>query len=276
MLGDVLIPLRTQPVPETKETVATLLRLASSFAIHATLSPLEVAVPHLQHRWSGAFMGLVGMGAEIERASQEASRNLIASVDKRPGLQVVGHPLRVGFGEAPVSITSAARYHDLTMIAFTDVESAAAMAEAAIFGTGRPAMLIPATWSDAARPFAKIAVARDGSGTASRALHDAMPLLTNADEVVVINAPADKPIDAGGLADLSDCLVRQGIAPRFVETDIEVQDIGLALQHCARTEGAGLLVMGAYGHSRLQQFILGGATRGVLANLQLPVLMSHS
>jgi nucleotide-binding universal stress UspA family protein len=276
MLSDVLIPLRTHPVPETEETVARLLRLASTFATHATLSPLEVAVPRLQYRWSAAFMGLVGKGAEIERASQEASKNLIASADKHVGLQVASRPLRVRFGEAPDSVTAAARHHDLTMIAFTDLESSAATAEAAIFGTGTPAMLIPLTWPDATRPFAKIAVAWDGSGTASRALHDAMPLLRKADEVVVITAPADKPIDAGGLADLSAWLVRHGVAPRFVETHTDMQDIGLALQHCASVEGTGLLVMGAFGHSRMQQFILGGATRGVLRNLQVPVLMSHS
>lgn len=276
MLSDVLIPVRTHPVPETFETTAALLRLASSFATHATLSPLEVTAPNLRYRWSGAFTGLTGMGAEIEKASQEASKALIASVEMPKDLQVVAKPLRVGFGEAPVPVTAAARHHDLTMVSFSDLEMGAALAEAAIFGTGRPAMLIPAALPDAPRPFAKIAIAWDGSATACRALYDAMPLIVAADEVIVINAPADKPIDAGDAADLSDYLVRHGIAPKFVKADIEVQDIGLALQHSASSAGAGLLVMGAFGHSRVQQFILGGATRGVLNNPRLPILMSHS
>lgn len=280
MLSDILIPLRTQPVPETREATSALLRLAATFGSHATLSPLEVIAPSPRHHWSGAFMGLGGMGAEIENASREASNTLIASVDKPSGLQVAARPLRVSFGGAPVSITRAARHHDVTMIAFTETESGTAMAEAAIFGTGRPAILVPAAFPAAAHPFARIAVAWDGSGTASRALYDAMPLLTKAEAIVVITAPADKPVETGSIADLSDYLVRHGIAPRFVEADIEVQDagldIGLALQHRAGTEGCGLLVMGAYGHNRLQQFILGGATSGVLGNLQMPVLMSHS
>lgn len=276
MLSDVLIPLRTYPVPETKETVAALLRLASTFVAHATLGPLEVIAPSLRHRWSGAFMGLVGAGAEIEKASKAASESLIASAEVPHGLQISSQTLRVGFGEPPLSVTSAARCHDLTMIAFTDAEVAATIAEAAMFGTGRPVLLLPAEVPGAADPFARIAVAWDGSGTASRAVLDAMPLLTRADEVVVINAPADKPIENNDIADLTNYLVRHGIAPRFVKADIELLDIGLALQHRAQTEEAGLLVMGAYGHSRVQQFILGGATRGVLSNLQLPVLMSHS
>lgn len=276
MLNDVLIPLRTQPVPEAEETVATLLLLASSFATHATLSPLEVTAPSLRHRWSGAFTGLKRTGAEIESASQEASKALIASAERARGLQVVGQPLKVGFGQMPAAVTRAARHHDLTMVAFTDRDTSTAIAEAAIFGTGRPAMLIPEGWPSAPRPFARIAVAWDGSGGASRALHDAMPLLTGADEVIVINAPADKPIDADSISELSDYLDRREIESHFVEVDIEVQSIGLALQHRARSEDAGLLVMGAYGHNRMQQFILGGATRDVLCNLQLPVLMSHS
>lgn len=276
MLSDVLIPLRTQPVPETKETVATLLRLAATFATHVTLSPLEVSAPNIRHRWSGAFMGLVGTATEIESASREASRNLIASAEKPRGLQVVGRPLKIGFGQVPGSVTWAARHHDLTMIAFTGVETSAAVAEAAIFGTGRPAMLIPDAWPSAPRPFTRVAVAWDGSGGASRALHDAMPLLADVEEVIVINAPDDKPIDADGISALSDYLARHGKASRLVEAGIELQSIGLALQHRARGEGAGLLVMGAYGHSRMQQFILGGATRDVLTNLQLPVLMSLS
>lgn len=276
MLTDVLIPLRTEPVPESAETAATLLRLAVTFATHATLSPLEIIAPRLRHRWSGAFTGLAGIGAELESASRKASKYLIASVERPRGLQVVCQPLQVGFGDVPVSLTSAARQHDLTMIAFSDSESGAALAEAAIFGTGRPTMLIPAAPPEAARPFAKIALAWDGSGTASRALHDAMPLLTHANEVVVITAPADKLIHENEVSGLSDYLVRHGIAPRLVKADIEVLDIGLALQHRAREEGCGLLVMGAFGHSRLQQFILGGATRDVLGNLQMPVFMSHS
>lgn len=276
MLSDILIPLRTQPVPETSETADALMRLASSFATHVTLSPLEVTAPKRRDQWSGAFMGLAQISADIQRASQQTSRDLVTSVHQPRALEVLVNPLFVGLGEMPMAITSAARHHDMTMIAFTDADTNTAMAEAAMFGTGRPAMLLPAVIAATERPFSRIAVAWDGSSAASRALYDAMPLLVAADEVMVMSAPGDKRIDRSDVSGLTDYLLRHGIAMRFVQVDIETLDIGLALQHRARSEGAGLLVMGAYGHSRFQQFILGGATRHVLDNLQLPVMMSHS
>lgn len=277
MLSNIFIPLATRPVPVTPQIASDLLRLAATFATHATLVPIEEDAPTALQGLQGALMGMAGVGAEIERASRDASAKLAALGDSAPaGLQVVIRPLRVPFGAANASVAKIARCHDLTMIAFTNAEAGAAMAEAALFGTGRPTMLVPATVPAGERPFAKIAVAWDGSGTASRALHDAMPLVIAADEVIIINAPVDKAINADDASDLSDYLTRQGVTPRFVVADIDLFDIGLALQHRARAEGAGLLIMGAYGHSRMQQFILGGATRGVLSNLQLPVLMSHS
>lgn len=276
MLTDVLIPLRTHPTPDSPDTTQKLLRLASTFATHATISPLEVVVPPVRHRWSSAFVGVGSASAEIERKSREASKALQAIAEQSHGLQVVAQPLRVPFGDPASSLTLAAHCHDVTMVGFSDAELSAAMAEAAMFGTGRPVLLVPADVPETVRPFARIALAWDGSSSASRALFDAMPLITKADEVIVINAPDDKPIENNDTSGLTAYLIRHGVAPRFVEANTDVLGIGLALQQTAKTEGAGLLVMGAYGHSRLQQFILGGATRQVLDNLQLPVLMSHS
>lgn len=276
MLNDVLIPLLTHPVAETREGASRLVRLASSFATHATLRPLEVDVPPLRNRWSSALLGLDSVAAEIERASRQTSQALQTLAGESFGIQLAARSLRVPFGDPSGPLSLAARCHDLTMVLFSDPEPAAALAEAAMFGTGRPAMLIPAGIPEPDGAFARIAIAWDGSGTASRALYDAMPLLTKADEVLVVSAPADKPVGEIDLDDVSGYLVRHGVAARLVEAKVEGQDVGLALQHSARAEGAGLLVMGAYGHNRVQQFILGGATRSVLSNLQLPVLMSHS
>ncbi|HEV7344396.1 MAG TPA: universal stress protein [Devosia sp.] len=75
---------------------------------------------------------------------------------------------------------------------------------------------------------------------------------------------------------LEPYLARHEITFRFAKAKIDLHDIGLALQYCAKTNGAELLVMGAFRQGRLQQFVLGGATRHVLNHLQLPVFMSNS
>ncbi|SFZ84545.1 Nucleotide-binding universal stress protein, UspA family [Devosia enhydra] len=274
MLNDVLIPLRTQPLPDTPETARSLLRLAATFCTHASLCPLEVSVRRMRH-WSAAFSGL-GEASVFERVSRENADCLLAVAKESHQISVSARVLPIVLGETMSSLSLAARCHDMTMIAFTDPKAGAALAEVALFGTGRPAMLIPSAIPDGPRPFARVAIAWDGSATASRALRDAMPLIVAADKVVVINAPADKALESGCERGLTDYLARRRINAKFVKVDTEILDIGLALQHSAGVAGADLLVMGAYGHSRLQQFILGGATRGVLTNLQLPVLMSHS
>lgn len=256
--------------------MSKLLHLASTFASHATLCPLEIVMPVNSPRWSTAFLGLTGTGAELERASQKGSATLQGYAKHTDGLQIAARPLRIDLTNPAPSLSAAVRCHDVTMVAFDDPGTARTLAEAALFGTGRPALLLPSAIPDSPRPFARIAVAWDGSGSATRALHDAMPLVVEADEVVIIYAPADKRVEEIELGNLSEYFVRHGVAPRHAKVDIEALDIGLALQHRAKLEGAGLLVMGAYGHNRLQQFILGGATRHVLSNLQLPVLMSHS
>lgn len=275
MLKDVLIPLRTHPDPESEAAVSRLLHLAATFATHATLAPLEIKIPATLSRWSRAFLGLTGTGTELERASQKASTILQGYGGHAGRLQVVVKPLRVDLSN-PAPLSAAARCHDVTMIYYKDPDTYRAVAEAVLFGTGRPVLLIPPATPEPSRPFARIAVAWDGSASATRALHDAMPLIGEADEVVIINAPEDKHVDEQELTTLLAYFARHGIVTRCVKAGIDLLDIGLALQHTARQEDAGLLVMGAYGHSRVQQFILGGATRHVLDSLQLPVLMSQS
>lgn len=261
MLTDVLIPLRTHPAPESEAVISRLLHVASTFASHVTLGPLELVIPASSPRWSTAFLGLTGTRAELERASREASKLLQGYARHTNDLQVLARPLRVDLSSQAPSLAAAARCHDLTMIAFNDPDVARILAEAVLFGTGRPALLIPSAIPQAPRPFSRIAVAWDGSGSATRALNDAMPLIVAADEVVIVSAPADKRVTEEDVAALSEYFTRHGVISRYVRADIELLGIGLALQHYAKLQGAGLLVMGAYGHNRLQQFILGGGTR---------------
>ncbi len=70
-------------------------------------------------------------------------------------------------------------------------------------------------------------------------------------------------------------LIKRGVPARALAVELEDQPIGATLQDFAIQDGAGLLAMGAYGHSRLREFVLGGATRTILEDVRLPVLMSH-
>ena len=128
---------------------------------------------------------------------------------------------------------------------------------------------------EAAAHLKTVVIAWDGSRAAARAVRDAMPILALADSVCVATFEDDKPEATATLPALRRLLTNHGIDTRHVSGVAGSTAIGDAIQDLALVEGAGLLVMGAYGHSRMQEFVLGGATTTVLGGARLPVLMSH-
>jgi nucleotide-binding universal stress UspA family protein len=148
--------------------------------------------------------------------------------------------------------------------------------EAAIFDTGRPTLLLPSgrgrkalNWLD------KVVVAFDYGREAARALNDSLSLLTRAKEVHVVCITGEKDFHTTcSRADLEKYFTAQGISP-VIETAPANGGIVAALNDYASAEDADLLVMGAYGHTRIREFILGGATAGILGDPKLPVLMSR-
>jgi nucleotide-binding universal stress UspA family protein len=123
-------------------------------------------------------------------------------------------------------------------------------------------------------PFAgKIAVAWDGSREAARAVRAALPILRKAAKVEIMTAQygsvAAKP------SELARYLGRHGVEARTWAFTPGRDPVGKELMIQCAESGADMLVMGAYGHSRFREMVLGGATRGVVAGATLPVLMAH-
>jgi len=116
----------------------------------------------------------------------------------------------------------------------------------------------------------------DGGRTATRAIADAMPFLRRAKsiDVVMVASGRSKSDDVPG-ADIAQHLARHDLkieVKRIVASDIDVPNTILSY---AADSSADFLVMGGYGHSRLREFVMGGATRGILSSMTIPVLMSH-
>jgi nucleotide-binding universal stress UspA family protein len=179
-----------------------------------------------------------------------------------------------------------AALYDLVVLGQPDPEAESAGArglrpEAIVLGAGRPVLMVPyaGSFAEIGR---RVLVAWNGTREAARALHDAMFVLERADSVTVIEVePSSKstgePADTGRLSagDVAAALGRRGIAARAeTETagDIGVDDLLLSR---AADLAADLLVMGAYGHSRLREFVLGGVSRGIFRHMTLPVLLAH-
>jgi nucleotide-binding universal stress UspA family protein len=149
--------------------------------------------------------------------------------------------------------------------------------EQVVMSAGRPVIVLP-NKGDAKLSIKDIVIGWDGGREASRAAFDAVPLMRMADKVRIVRVdPQKDPSLRGSVAgaDLAEALARHGIKAEAQGYPTDGMDEGQALMRCAEDCGAGLIVMGAYGHSRLAEFIFGGATRFVLTRMTRPVLMSH-
>ncbi|CUA91051.1 Universal stress protein family [Chelatococcus sambhunathii] len=147
--------------------------------------------------------------------------------------------------------------------------------EAALFGSGRGVYLAP---PDApARAFETVLVAWSDTREAAHAVAEAMPLLRLAKQVVVATVDADGPPEEDREepgADLARHLDRHGVRVELRHVP-EWREVSRALLNETEKSGADLAVLGAYGHSRLREWVLGGATRDFLTQCPVPMLMAH-
>ena len=179
--------------------------------------------------------------------------------------------------EAAASVIASARLHDLTIVLQPEPERPTfdnVMAQEILFESGGPVLFVPYVHKgplDAKR----IGIAWDGSRLAARALRDAAPFLKRAQAITIISInEAQAPAEASPKA-LSAYLARYGATVRIQRMDADHADIQPSILSIAADDGLDLIVMGGYGHSRLQERILGGVTRGMIQSLSVPTLMSH-
>lgn len=148
-------------------------------------------------------------------------------------------------------------------------------AERLLLAAGRPVLVIPYA-GDFPSVGTRVLVAWNAGREATRALTDAIPVLREAQQVDVIAFnPKDAPHGEVPGADIGLYLARHGIKVNVSQQTAEDVDVGNQLLSRAADLDSDLIVMGAYGHTRMQELILGGATRTVLKSMTVPVLMSH-
>jgi nucleotide-binding universal stress UspA family protein len=146
--------------------------------------------------------------------------------------------------------------------------------EAILFDAGAPTMIVPPKVSEL--KLGKAVVAWDDSVQSGRALRAALPLLAHTREVdVIMIAEAWKWTAGVPGADIADHLARHGISVTVHRIENARNDVGATLLDAAAMAKADWLVMGAYGHNRMRQLLLGGATRSVLAGTNVPVFLAH-
>jgi nucleotide-binding universal stress UspA family protein len=143
-----------------------------------------------------------------------------------------------------------------------------------LFASGRPCILHPDARTGGAFRVDIVALAWDASRSAARAVSDALPLLKRAKRVRALVVRGEKEIvSPAPLSRLGDWLGAHGLAAEVEEIQLSGKRIGPALLDAS--SGADVLVMGAFGHARQRDFVLGGATMQVLNEASLPLFMAH-
>ncbi|HXH02718.1 MAG TPA: universal stress protein [Candidatus Competibacteraceae bacterium] len=258
--------------------VRLALELAGRFQAH--LSGLYV-IP----RWTiPPYVGLT-IDPSIIQAQEEAARTQAKQTEEqfRAAADQVGIAAewRALEGEPAPLLVQQARYADLVILGQANPDDPASpdfmLAEEVILQAGRPVLVVP--YIGAPAQFGqRVLVAWNASRESTRAVNDALPLLAAAQkvDVVVCNAAGTAAANAGHIAaDISLHLARHGVTVESHHLKAEDIEVGDMLLSRAADLGADLIVMGAYGHSRWRELVLGGATRHILKHMTVPVLMAH-
>ncbi|UHQ18322.1 universal stress protein [Lysobacter sp. KIS68-7] len=180
--------------------------------------------------------------------------------------------------DAPEALTLQARYADLSVIAKPrgdDASIAHAFFNAFLFESGRPVMVVPA--NIASCRFDRLLLAWKPTREATRAIHDALALFSPREVEVLVVDPEIGDLGHGDEpgADIAAHLAERGLNVRVTRRPSGTMSVATTVRLHAAERGADLIVAGGYGHSRMREWVLGGATRDLIESLELPVLFSH-
>lgn len=268
----------------TNERVRIAIELAQRFTAH--LSALAPEGSPL-FPYTGGAVALGDYAAEVmeelARLSDVAADRFLETA-KRAGLP--GYDALACSGDAVYALCQASRYADLIVVGQTDKEDTTPakpndLPEAVVLGSGRPVLIVPYAGHFSTVGQRVLVLWRE-SRESARAVHDALPFLASADHVDVIafsesgsRGGSSKGAATSTLADIGTYLARHG-ANVTVATEPNVGlSVGEAALSRAADLGSDLIVMGGYGHTRLREWVLGGASRSILEHMTVPVLMSH-
>jgi nucleotide-binding universal stress UspA family protein len=276
MIKDVLVDLDVDTSRSATADYAVSLAHAFEAHLSATAFAYEEALP-------GSIFSRVAVELiEAQRRKCElATESAVAKFEesaRRSGVSAQSHIFKSGVARAAEHFGRLARRFDLAVV--TQAESdklpmREQIIHAALFDSGRPVLIVPYIQREGLK-LDKVMVCWDGSRNAARAMGDAMPFLARAKavEIVLVVGDPGKSNEIAG-ADIAHHLARHQLKVELRQIVVRDLDVANTILSHAADAGTDFLVMGGYGHSRLREFVLGGATRGILRAMTVPTLMSH-
>jgi nucleotide-binding universal stress UspA family protein len=279
--NDMLLVLTTYPEPTPISVIHDAVGFAEALGSRVSAIACEEKFFASKNAIRDLFVDIPGMmSAAAEQSSTNANELLTtfqAIAEKRGVFQerIMEQSLT---SEIAALFTDYARLRDVTIVPVPEGDYYYQWyAEAIIFGSGRPTLIVPRDGTHAiSNALNTVVVAWDFSRAASRALADALPILKKVKSVRVVTVLNEKVIESkSSSADVLQYLAHHGVEVELETIEAAGRKIGEILNSVVASCKADLLVMGAYGHSRIREFVLGGATRAMLDRPQLPIFVSH-
>ena len=284
--------LRTLLVPITDKTgldalLKTAFGAATRFGSHVTglfVRPdPRSAIPFVGEAMTADVIQDLCDAAEREgRARADAAQALFHQLAGEHGLAPgdggvsgAGASWEEAVGMIADKVGRAARLADLTVVAQPGETGEAQDGQVfndVLFRSGRPLLMAPASASGFADR--RVLVAWNGRAECARTVAAALPVLADADDVIIMTVGEEHP-ERPSLAALKGYLARHGIAATAEHRDAADRSVGEAVLAAVDEAAADLLVMGAYSHSRWREMIIGGVTRHAVQKTSVPIFMSH-
>lgn len=206
-----------------------------------------------------------------------AANTSFGEMARRAGIVAEARTAEMITGGSAESVVGHCRLTDLVVIGQDNPEEPEPMREmlieAVLFETGVPVLIVP--YIGGALTLRNVMVAWDGSPTASRAVHAALPVLAMAEKVTVMLVETGKARPGEPGADIATYLARHGLNVTVDVVPRPQTRIADAILNYVADNAVDLVAMGGYGHSRMREFLFGGATREILTSMTVPVLMAH-
>jgi nucleotide-binding universal stress UspA family protein len=278
MYKDILVHIPTER--PMRPVIDGSISLAAHFNAHLDAVAVGYVATSAAYVMEGGAAVAAVFEMERERAAEraEAALAIFKSEAANAGISYDCHPLGAIPVDAAGSLGEMARLHDLSIVLQPDPAQGSFdndVPSEILFQAGGPVLFLPYTFRGAFRAN-RIGICWDGSRLAARAMRDAAPFLARAEEIVIITINgADAVSNEVSASNLARHLSRRGLSTRIVGLPAARSDVQPIILSLAADENLDLLVMGGYGHSRLQERILGGVTRAMLEAMTVPTLMSH-
>lgn len=262
---------------ETSDAIGYGLSLSVAAGAHLTVQAASRRIVNNSALAGGFGRGLIseenGRTAGLSQAVAEKVRGDAASA----GVACTVDSLQLTHPDILATFAAKARLHDLIILDAEErtIDLDRELIEASLFNSGRPVIVVPAGRNAFAGR--RIVIAWDGGANAARAVNDALPFLKAAEAVEIVSVIRGEDLSGSVAgAELAPHLARHGIAVTVDDLAMRLDgDIAETLRDAANRYRADMIVMGAYRHGPIRQWIFGGLTQSMMASCPIPLFLAH-